>query len=127
MKSVHKSYLDTIERLKKLGLNNYESRAYLVLLKLGNAVADEIAIKAKIPMGRIYDVLSSLEEAHLVLTQTTRPKRYTPVGPATSLKRLSGNKLNELNDRMAEIEILVNDLISEISGIRARKSSKVRG
>ncbi len=126
MKSVHKNYLDMIERLKKLGLNSYESRAYLVLLKLGNALADEIAIKAKIPMGRIYDVLSRLEEAHLVLIQATRPKRYMPVEPATSLKWLSVNKLNELNDRMAEIEILANDLLSEISGIRARKPSKVQ-
>ncbi len=116
-----------IERLKKLGLNSYESRAYLVLLGLGNAVADEIAIKAKIPMGRIYDVLSSLEEAHLVLIQATRPKRYMPVEPSTSLKRLSMNKLDELKDRMAEIEILVNDLMSEISGIRERKPLKVQG
>ncbi len=124
---MHKSYFGMIERLRKLGLNSYESRAYLVLLKLGNAEADEIAMKAKIPMGRIYDVLSNLEGARLVISQTTRPKRYLPVEPATSLKRLSVNKLNELNDRMAEIENLVNDLMSEISGIRERNSSKVHG
>ena len=125
MKSVHKRYLDMIERLKKLGLNNYESRAYLVLLRLGNAVADEIAIEARIPMGRIYDVLSNLESARLVIIQATRPKKYLPVEPAISLKRLSVNKLNELNDRMAEKENLVNDLMSEISGIRERKSSRM--
>ena len=32
-----------IEKLKKLGLTGYESQAYLALLKLGYADADEIA------------------------------------------------------------------------------------
>ncbi len=135
MKSVHKSYIMRaqstlgmpymIEKLKKLGLSSYESRAYLALLKLGNAVADEIAINAKIPMGRIYGVLSNLEEVHLVLIQATRPKRYVPAEPATALKWLSKNKLDALKDKMAEIEILVNDLMSEVSGIRTRKLLKV--
>jgi sugar-specific transcriptional regulator TrmB len=113
-----------IEKLKKLGLTGYESQAYLSLLKLGNAEADEIALKAKIPMGRIYNVLSSLEENRLVRAQDTRPKRYACVEPAMALSRLSKIKQEELKHASEEIESLENDLISELSGIAANNQEK---
>jgi sugar-specific transcriptional regulator TrmB len=106
-----------IEKLKKLGLTGYESQVYLALLKLGYADADEIALNAKIPMGRIYNVLSGLEEMHLVRAQETRPKRYTCVEPAMALSRLSKIKQEELKHASEEIKSLENDLRSELSGI----------
>ncbi len=113
-----------IEKLKKLGLTGYEAQAYLALLKLGDSEADEIAINAKIPMGRIYNVLSSLEEARLVRAQETRPRRYACVEPEAALERLSKNKLEELNQISSEIEALADDLKSELSGVEARKTEK---
>ncbi len=113
-----------IEKLKKLGLTGYEAQAYLTLLKLGDAEADEIAINAKIPMGRIYNVLSSLEETRLVRAQDTRPRRYACVEPEAALERLSKNKLDELKQISSEIETLADDLKSELSGVEARKTEK---
>jgi sugar-specific transcriptional regulator TrmB len=113
-----------IEKLKKLGLTGYESQVYLALLKLGFADADEIALNAKIPMGRIYNVLSGLEEMHLVRSQETRPKRYVCVEPAMALSRLSKIKQEELKNSWAEIESLENDLRSELSGIVANNPEK---
>lgn len=113
-----------IEKLKKLGLTGYESNVYLALLKLGYADADEIALNAKIPMGRIYNVLSGLKEMHLVRAQETRPKRYACVEPATALSRLSKIKQEELKHTWAEIESLENDLRSELSGIVAKNPEK---
>lgn len=113
-----------IERLKKLGLTGYEPRAYLTLLKLGDAEANELAIKANIPMGRIYDVLSSLEEARLIRVQDTRPKRYTCEEPGMSLEILAKNKQEELKNAAAELDILVNDLSSELSNAITINSAK---
>lgn len=113
-----------LEKLKKLGLTSYESSAYLALLKLGNAGADEIAINAKIPMGRIYNVLSNLEETHLIRAQDTRPKRFACVEPAAALERLSRNKQDELRQVSEDIERLANDLKSELSSVEARKTEK---
>ena len=90
------NYHYVIEKLKKLGLTGYESQVYLALLKLGYADADEIALNAKIPMGRIYNVLSGLEEMHLVRAQETRPKRYACVEPALALSRLSNDKTGRI-------------------------------
>ena len=113
-----------IERLKKLGLTSYESQAYIALLKLGDAEADEIALNAKIPMGRIYSVLSSLEEVHLVRAQDTRPRRYACVDPAAALTRLCSTKQEELKQASEEIEALSDDLKNELSGVVARKTEK---
>ncbi|MCX9083475.1 MAG: hypothetical protein OIN87_01600 [Candidatus Methanoperedens sp.] len=113
-----------IEKLKKLGLTGYESQVYLALLKLGYADADEIALNAKIPMGRIYNVLSGLEEMHLVRIQETRPKRYACVDPAMALSRLMKIKQEELENTWAEIETLQKDLLSELSGIITENPGK---
>ncbi len=113
-----------IEKLKKLGLTGYESQVYLALLRLGYADADEIALNAKIPMGRIYNVLSGLEEMHLVRAQETRPKRYACVEPGTALSRLSKIKQEELKNTWAEIESLEIELRSELSGIIANNPEK---
>jgi len=113
-----------IEKLKKLGLTSYESQAYIALIKLGDAEADEIALNAKIPMGRIYSVLSSLEEAHLVRAQDTRPRRYVCVDPANALTRLSTAKQEELRQASQEIQALASDLTNELSGVVSRKTEK---
>lgn len=113
-----------IEKLKKLGLTSYESQAYISLLKLGDAEADEIALNAKIPMGRIYNVLSGLDEAHLVRAQDTRPRRYACVDPAAALTRLSTTKREELKQASQEIEAMADDLKNELSGVVARKTEK---
>lgn len=113
-----------LEKLKKLGLTGYESSAYLALLKLGDAGADEIANNAKIPMGRIYNVLSSLEEGHLIRAQDTRPRRYVCVEPAAALERLSKTRHEELTQASVELEKLVSDLKSELSGVEPRKPDK---
>ncbi len=113
-----------IEELRKLGLTGYEPRAYLTLLKLGDAEANEIATKANIPMGRIYNVLSSLEEARLIRVQDTRPKRYACVEPGPALEMLSKNKQEEMKHAAAELDILVKDLASELSNAITINSAK---
>ncbi len=113
-----------IEKLRKLGLTGYEAQAFVTLLKLGDAEANEIANRAKVPIGRIYSVLSTLEDLRLIHAQDTRPRRYECVEPSTALDRLSKNKQEELKRASEELEMLTNNLASELSGVRAKKSDK---
>jgi sugar-specific transcriptional regulator TrmB len=110
-----------IEKLKRLGLTGYEAHAFSALLKLGSADAGEIARRAKVPVGRIYGVLSSLEEARLIRIQSSRPKKYACVEHRLALERLSNNKLEELKTTTIEIETLVKDIEVELSGMQAKK------
>ncbi len=113
-----------LEKLKKLGLTSYEAQAYLTLLKLGDAEADEIASAAKIPMGRVYNVLSNLEEYRLIRAQDTRPRKYVCVEPAAAMERLLKNRHEELKQAASELETLSSDLASELSGVRGEQHAK---
>lgn len=114
-----------IEKLKKLGLSGYEAQAYIALLKLGDTEATELAGKAKIPMGRIYNVLSSLEEYHLIRAQDTRPRKYVCVEPAAALERLLKNKQEDFKRVSREMDEMANELASELTGIKPNRSAKI--
>lgn len=113
-----------LEKLKQLGLTGYEAQAYLSLLKLGNAEANEIAVSAGIPMGRIYNVLSSLEEKRLLRAQDTRPKRYSAVEPPAAMERLSNIRKEELKQAASQIETLADDLTSRLSDVKVNEPEK---
>ena len=52
---------EIIERLKEIGLNEYQSKVYVALLKKYPATGYEISKLANIPQSRTYDTLKSLE------------------------------------------------------------------
>ena len=113
-----------LDKLKQLGFTGYEAHAYLTLLKLGESEANEIAVDAGIPMGRIYNVLSSLEEKRLIRAQDTRPKKYSGVEPKTAMERLSKIRKDELEQAVSQIETLANDLTSQLLDVKANKPKK---
>ena len=51
-----------IDKLKKLGLKEYESKVFMVLLKGSLMSASEIAKKAQIPRPKVYEVLRGFVE-----------------------------------------------------------------
>ncbi|WIV67140.1 TrmB family transcriptional regulator [Natrialbaceae archaeon AArc-T1-2] len=101
--------------LRDLGLSEYESRVYRALLNTGPATAKELSRASDVPMGRIYDVLNSIEQHNLVRSQTaSRPKKYVAVEPATALDRLLEDKKRELEARARQYEEIVDDLSAEL-------------
>ena len=97
--------------LRDLGLSEYESRAYRSLLDTGPTTAKELSRSSDVPMGRIYDVLNSLETHNLVRSQTaSRPKKYVAVEPDTALDRLLADKKRELHAQAEQYEEIVDDL-----------------
>jgi sugar-specific transcriptional regulator TrmB len=97
--------------LRDLGLSEYESRAYRSLLETGPTTAKELSRASDVPMGRIYDVLNSLETQDLVRSQTaSRPKKYVAVEPGTALERLLESKKQELEEKASQYEEIVDEL-----------------
>ncbi len=102
--------------LRDLGLSEYESRAYEAILQTGPKTAKELSQLSDVPMGRIYDVLSSLEDSRLVRTQTAgRPKKYVAVEPDIALDRLLDTKKQELETRAEQYENVVETLREELA------------
>jgi sugar-specific transcriptional regulator TrmB len=101
--------------LRDLGLSEYEARAYRALLNTGPTTAKELSRASDVPMGRIYDVLNSIEQYNLVRSQTaSRPKKYVAVEPATALDRLLEDKKRELAEKADQYEAIVDDLSDEL-------------
>ncbi len=51
---------DLVDKLKLLGFSEYESKAFIEIVKLGKASAPELAKAANIPQAKIYGVLDEL-------------------------------------------------------------------
>ena len=101
--------------LRDLGLSEYEARAYRSLLQTGPTTAKELSRTSEVPMGRIYDVLNSLEQHSLVRSQASgRPKKYVAVEPEAALDRLLDAKKRELDEQAERYEEIVDTLVEEI-------------
>ncbi|GGL50365.1 TrmB family transcriptional regulator [Halocalculus aciditolerans] len=104
--------------LRDLGLSEYEANAYRSLLETGPTTAKELSAASDVPMGRIYDVLSSLESQHLVRAQSAgRPKSYAAVDPESALDDLLAARKRELAEQAEQYEDIVDDLTGELSGV----------
>ena len=101
--------------LRDLGLSEYEARAYRALLGTGATTAKELSRASDVPMGRIYDVLNSLETHDLVRSQAaSRPKKYVAVEPETALDRLLAEKKRQLDEKASQYESIVDELSDEL-------------
>lgn len=104
-------------RLRDLGLSEYEARAYRSLLETGPTTAKELSRASDVPMGRVYDVLNSLETRGVVRSQSaSRPKKYVAVESETALDRLLAEKKRDLEEQVTQYEEVVDDLVDELEG-----------
>ena len=108
-------HVTAMASLRDLGLWEYEARAYRALLKTGPTTAKELSRVSDVPMGRIYDVLNSIEQYNLVRSQSaSRPKKYVAVEPTTALDRLLEDKKRELEEQAGQYEEIVAELTGEL-------------
>lgn len=101
-------------RLQDIGLNAYESRAYLVLIGHSHFKALEVAGRAGIPRQKIYEVLDSLVEKGFVRVVQGKAKQFSAVEPelalAAYLQRKKESFEREWQDRQRLAGMLGGDL-----------------
>jgi len=96
---------DTREILKQMGLNAYETDAYIALLEGGQMTAMEISREAKVPYSKTYEVLNSLKQKGWIKSTETRPFKYYPVPPleaAANAKRRLEDEYQNWEQLLAE-------------------------
>ena len=76
-----------IEAMMELGLNKYESKAYINLLKNPNITAYELGNLSGIPQAKIYETMNKLLEKNLVNIISNNPKKYICVEYEDFLER----------------------------------------
>ena len=72
--------------LHEVGLTEYETRAYLILLEQGVMTASEVSEHGGIPYSKVYETLNSLEKKGWLEAEKGRPTRYFPKAPSESLE-----------------------------------------
>lgn len=110
---------DIVEKLKEIGLNTYEAKTYIALLKKHPATGYEAAKIANIPQSRTYDTLKALEEKNIVIASNTKPVTYTPIKPKQLTDRVQ-KKINStikyLDKNLPNVKEDYNEPIVTITG-----------
>jgi len=102
--------MDAVKYLKKLGLSEYESKAYIALVKLKNAKAKEISDESKVPQSKIYEVLASLEKKNMVTTIPSKPKKFAVIDPGIAIKNLISIKAKAIKELMDEEKEIIRSI-----------------
>lgn len=105
---------ETLAVLRRLGLNQYESKTYLALLSTAARTATELSDAAAIPRPRVYDVLAKLEKRGFVITQPGRPAKYAAVPAAAAIGSLKRERRGELDKELTELDRLESALAKHV-------------
>ena len=108
---------DIVEELKKLGLNSYESKVYIALLKKYPATGYEVSQLADVPQSRAYDALKSLAAENIVTADNEKPQRYTPIPPKELTRRYKRNMISTLDYLDKELPNLADDYNEPVHNI----------
>ena len=72
--------------LRDLCLTEYETMAYLSLVKSGELTANDVSSATTIPYSKVYTVLETLEKKGWVEVKGERPRLYYPRSPVEALR-----------------------------------------
>jgi sugar-specific transcriptional regulator TrmB/predicted DNA-binding transcriptional regulator len=108
---------DVVPLLRQLGLNLYESEAYLALVTKGQISAKELGQLTSIPQSRTYDVLSSLKDKGFAMITPSVDKVYAPVEFGTILSLLYGRKKKEIQAEMIKVQEETEQRLDSLFGV----------
>ncbi len=101
--------------LSELGLNEYETRAYLTVLEGGTIVARAISDRSSIPYAKVYQVLESLEYSKELITgDKGRPRKFKCNNPERAILNLLKSIEMEWKTKQKRREELVNRVLPEL-------------
>ena len=112
-----------LDRLREIGLGDYEARLYLALVKRHPANGYELARSSGVPSSKVYEVLARLQEKDLVFPTDGggRAKRYVPVDPEEFIDRYRARVDRALDGLRDELDaITVDEPVGYIWNVQGR-------
>ncbi len=98
-----------ISQLTKLGLSEYEAKAYTALLKENPLTAYEIAKNSSIPTSKVYEVIRKLENRQMMQAIHTKgSKLFIPIPLdefIENYKNSVDNRLDTVRDELKNIKV----------------------
>lgn len=115
--------MESLNILRRVGLNQYESKIYLALLKHGPSSASELGDLAAIPRPRTYDVLDKLEKRGFVAMQPGRPVMFRAVDVQDAFKVLKKKREDDLRKQLEELDGLQKKLVGRVRSVKVEKEA----
>ena len=106
--------------LSFLGLTKYEEAAYLTLVREGISTALHISRTSKVPHGKIYPTLFSLESKGIIKSFAGSPQRFMPLPPKIVIDNYMLQKELELKELKQKSE----RMITEIGSFASQKENE---
>jgi HTH-type transcriptional regulator, sugar sensing transcriptional regulator len=100
-----------IDRMKNIGLTEYEARAYYALLKRDYLSATELAEVAQVPRTSIYQTLKTLMQKNFCATVPGKVLQYKAQNPEVGFNRITENWMDALKVQQEEVHHLSNSLL----------------
>jgi len=98
------------ERLREIGLGEYEAKLYLALVKRHPASGYELARASGVPSSKVYEVLGRLREKDLVFASDGgRATRYIPADPDEFVERYAQRVTHALDGLRRDLRTLAGD------------------
>jgi sugar-specific transcriptional regulator TrmB len=95
-----------VDGLRKLGLTEYEAKAYATLVGVGEATTREVHELSGVPRTRIYDGLRELENKGFVEFVQGSPTYYRAVEPDRVMERLRNELVESIDRSTSELKSL---------------------
>ena len=107
-----------IDSLKELGLNTYEAKVYVALLKHYPATGYEVSKLADVPQSRAYDTLKTLTQKQVVTSTPDKPITYSPIKPSELTKRYKRKMTSNIEFLEKNLPDVREDYLEPILSIR---------
>lgn len=114
--------IELVDRLKALGLNTYEARVYLSLLKHYPATGYEVSKESGVPQARAYDTLKALEARGIVSAAAGKPVTYLPVSPDELLNSWERSFKESVSYLRQSLPQMTSETVEPILNIRGKQA-----
>ncbi len=100
-----------IDLLRQLSLTEYESKAYLALLRYGTLDGKQASKHSLVPYSAVHFVLQQLVQKNFAVIVSRKPMRFKAIKPETSLNAL-------VKEKNAELAKLKESTLSELGKLK---------
>jgi sugar-specific transcriptional regulator TrmB len=99
-----------VEKLRQVGLTEYEAKAYLALLNTHLNTATKVSEKSGVPRTKIYSVLETLKNKGWVRVYSGVPLLFKAVAPLKVFEKVKGDLEKVLESVQTTLKEEVNDM-----------------
>jgi len=101
--------------LRQIGLTEYETKACVVLIKLGKSNAEKISSAGSIPLPRVYDTMDSLAKRGLISVSKTRPQTFEIINLKRFFDILKSDEKRKIEEKIKSIDDISSKFFKIIS------------